>query len=203
MSQTKLQYLLLDSAGDPVAKGILESPPGWEVLQCRVLENKISEVLDHELLQLVSISESAPNLLGRIDGHRGDVLTLTKLKALGPEARRNLRIPVAFSSFLYPLTGKWKGRRKIESIDLSCGGVAFFCEEPLELEEVMEVVIPITVEPLILQGKLLRRWEIPPHKEPAYAVKFVHTCHDEEVLLREAVFGIQLENRDARTRGNH
>ncbi len=200
MSQTKLQYLLLDSAGDPIAKGLLESPPGWEVLQLRVLEDKIREVLDHELLQLVGMSDGAPNLLGRIDGHREDVLTLSKVKTLDAEARRNLRMPAVFQSFIYPRAGRWRGRREIESIDISCGGVAFFCQERLSLGESLEVVVPITMEPVVLACKLLRTWQVAGRQEPAYAVKFDNMCHDEEVLLREAVFGIQLQNRNAQAK---
>lgn len=200
MSQTKLHYLLLDSAGDPIAKGLLESPPGWDVLQLRVMEDKIREVLDHELLQLVGMSDGAPNLLGRIDGHRGDVLTLTKIKTLDAEARRNLRMPSVFQSFIYPRAGRWRGRREIESIDISCGGVAFYCRERLEPGESLEVVVPITAEPLVLHCKLLRAWQTPGREETAYAVKFVDMCHDEEVLLREAVFSIQLQSRGAQAK---
>lgn len=193
--KNELRCLLLDSAGDPVAKAVLESQPDSEVIQIRVLEDKVSEVLDHELLQMVGMSEGADNLLGRIERHRGDRIVLTRVKALGPEARRNFRMPAEFETFLYPLSGEWVGRRRIDSIDLSCGGVAFFCGEPLEIGERTEVVIPITEQPLVLRCQLLRKWAVSGREEPAYAVKFVDMCHDEEVLLREAVFGLQLQSR--------
>lgn len=187
-------YLLLDSAGMPLARGQLISPPDAPNPQIQVSEDKIAAVLDHEDLQLVSMDESTPNLLGRIIRHRKNIIVLEKLKALGVEIRQNLRMPVQFDSYIYPLTGSWKGRRAVISRDFSCGGVAFFSQQLLEDGEQLEIVIPITSEPLITKCEVLR--QRPSGRDaPLYAAKFVDLCDDEEKMLREAVFNVQLSTR--------
>ena len=121
---------------------------------------------------------------------------LEKIASLDPDLRRNLRVPIKFNTFIYPITGRWQGRREIQSIDLSCGGVAFYGDEGLEIEERLELVIPVTEEPVILRCQILRKQELRNDKL-LYATKFVDMCEDEEVTVREAVFSIQLESRSA------
>lgn len=194
MSGSKLngQYLLLDSRNAPLARGELMNAPDSPTWQVRILDDKLSEVMEHEEIQLISMSDSWPPLLGRILRGRSDWVEVQKLKALDSDRRQNLRIPTHFSSFLYPRTGRWKGRRDMTANDLSCGGIAFFCKEPLSVGEELEIVVPITSQPVILRGKILR--QRPTDREDAvmYAAKFVDMCNDEEVLVREAVFNIQL-----------
>ena len=187
-------YLLLDSSGVPLARGRLESPPEAPNLQVRVEEGKICAVLDHEDLQLVGMEEDGPILLGRIIRRRENVIVLEKLKVLGAEVRENLRMPVSFESFLYPVTGKWKGRRTVTAHDLSCGGIAFYCDEALEDREVAEIVVPITAQPLVLRCRVLR--QRPSNRDaPLYAAKFIELCNDEDRMVREAVFSVQLSQR--------
>lgn len=118
-------YLLLDSRNAPLARGLLESPPESPTWQVRVLDDKISAVMEHEEIQLVSMASSGTALLGRILRSRNDFVVLEKLQRLDSDMRQNLRMPTHFHSFLYPLTGSWRGRREIEANDLSCGGLAF------------------------------------------------------------------------------
>ena len=82
-------------------------------------------------------------------------------------------------------------RRKVEFIDLSCGGIAFFCDETMKRGEVVEIVIPVTPQPLLMRCRILRAWE--KEGRPCYAARFINMCHDEEKLICEAVFGIQLK----------
>ena len=84
----------------------------------------------------------------------------------------------------------------MQSIDLSCGGIAFYADCQLELHEQMEIVIVPTEEPVILRCQILRKQELRNDKL-LYATKFVDMCEDEEVTVREAVFSIQLESRSA------
>lgn len=191
-------YLLLDSKNNPLAKGHLESPPDAPNMQVRVEEDKMTEVLDHEELQLVCMDEEKTSLLGRIIMHRRDIIVLEKLKSLGAEIRQNLRMPVQFESFIYPLTGAWKGRRPVLSHDLSCGGIAFFCDGVLEDGEELEIVIPITEEPLVLRCRVLRQ-RLSGRNTPLYAAKFVELCADEDRMVREAVFNVQLKKRPPRS----
>ena len=109
------------------------------------------------------------------------------------EVRRNLRMPVRFESFLYPVSGRWRGRMPVLSNDLSCGGAAFFCARKLEVDEVAEIVIPVTAEPLVLRVKILR--ERPsPDPIPLYAAEFVDMLREEENMVCEAVFSLQFRH---------
>lgn len=192
----KNSYLLLDSRNAPLARGELLTEPDAPTLQVRVLDGKISDVMDHEEIQLVPMGTNGASLLGRIVRSRNDNIMLQKLQSLDNDMRQNLRIPTDFHSFIYPVSGQWRGRRSIEAKDLSCGGVAFFCADSLQVGERVEVIIPVTSQPVILQCKILR--ERPSEEERTdvlYAGKFVEMCADEEMVVREAVFNIQLQGR--------
>ena len=188
-------YALLDSRNAVLTQGRLENPPDAPDWQVRVPEDKISAVMEHEEIQLVPIDGDGDALLGRVRRNRNDLIVLQKLQSLGSEMRQNLRMPTHFQSFIYPVSGGWKGRRQAEANDLSCGGVAFFCAQQLEDGEVVELVVPITSEPLILKCQLLRRRPSDREDEVLYAAKFVEMCDDEEMIVREAVFSVQVRSR--------
>ena len=192
--QEERLYLLLDSVNNPLARGKLEGPPNGEIFQMLVLDNDVEKVTRHEVIVLMSMSGSEPPLQCRIVRQRGDRVALEKIASLDPDLRRNLRVPIKVDTFIYPITGRWRGRRAVKSIDLSCGGVAFYGDGGLDVGEKLEMVIPVTEEPVILRCEVLRRKELRNDKL-LYAVKFVDMCEDEEVTVREAVFSIQLENR--------
>lgn len=192
--QEERLYLLLDSVNTPLAKGKLEGPANGSILQLLVLDNDVEQVACHEVIVLMGVGSNEPPLQCRILRQRGDRVALEKIATLDPEVRRNLRVPIKFDTFIYPLTGRWRGRRAVQSIDLSCGGVAFYGDEGLEIGERMEIVIPVTESPVILRSEILRRQELRNGKL-LYATKFVDMCEDEEVTVREAVFSIQLQSR--------
>ena len=50
-------YLILDSKGTPLANAVLESPPNSEVLQIRVLNDKVEAVAAHREIQLIGMDE--------------------------------------------------------------------------------------------------------------------------------------------------
>ena len=87
------------------------------------------------------------------------------------------------------------GRHPAQSIDLSCGGIAFYSEFDLEVHDEVEIVVTPTEEPVILHCEVLKRQEL--QNRFMYATKFVDMCEDEEVVVREAVFSLQLQARDA------
>lgn len=192
----KNSYFLLDSRNMPLARGELISQPDAPTLQVRVLDDKISAVMQHEEIQLVPMGDTGTALLGRIVRNRNDNIVLEKLQSLDSDMRQNLRMPTDFKSFLYPITGRWKGRRVFQANDLSCGGLAFFCKDPLEIGEQVEAVVPITSQPVLLRCQILRQRPSDQEREDTlYACKFVEMCHDEEMVVREAVFNIQLQHR--------
>jgi hypothetical protein len=187
-------YWLLDSKYVPIARGLLLNSPNAPNLQVQVLEEKISSVMEHREIQLVSLSDQGSDLVGQVIKQRKDCVILEPILPLGHELRENVRIRTSFSSFIYPLTGAWRGQRKIMAHDISCGGIAFYCREPLEIEEQLEVVVPITRLPLVLPCQVLRRTPFD-QDTSFYALKFVDLCHDEEVLVRQSVFNIQVMKR--------
>lgn len=195
-SHNKQRYLLMDSKNMPIAKGILECPvdaPSWQI---RVLDNKAEDLMDHETLKLMSLDPDSPNLMAKIIRRRNDIVILEKFGPLGLDGRRDLRMPTRFNTFIYPVSGSWPGRRVVISKDLSCSGIAFYCREELDPGEQLEVVIPITSQPLILHGKILQRRDRDSlNGAPLYAVQFYDMCDDERSMVREAVFNVQLQRR--------
>ena len=183
------KYMLLDSRGAPVAQGVSEDGPEKNVWQLRIAHGDIKRVLGHEYISLVGTSEQFPAMEGRIVRCRDNLVSVESVRMLGEEVRRNLRMPVRFESFLYPVSGRWRGRMPVLSNDLSCGGVAFFCARKLEVDEVAEIVIPVTAEPLVLRVKILR--ERPsPEPIPLYAAEFVDKTHDIDSM--DALKGLTL-----------
>ena len=185
-------YLILDSKGTPLANAVLESPPSSEVLQLQVLGGKVEQVMAHREIQLIGVDDGSPDRVGVIVRQREDKIVVQPTTALGPAARENLRIPTDFNSVAYPISGRWRGQRLIKAKDLSCGGIAFYSEVQLEDREIVEMVLPVTDSPLVVRTQVLRSLPNDGAKLPLYASKFVDLIHDEEALIRKAVFSIQI-----------
>jgi len=151
-------YLLLDSKGTALAQVRAEAPASGELWQLRVLDDRIDSVLIHKKFKLMSVTDSSPSYEGTLERSRGEQIQLRvrKTAANGTDMRKNLRVPVHFNSFIYTVNGGWRGRREVESNDLSCGGIAFFTDCSLQIGEQIEVVIPVTSEPLVVRCELLR-----------------------------------------------
>ena len=193
-AQEEGRCLLLDSLDTPIAYGKIEPYPDAHYFRVRVLDGQVGEVLRHQEIHAVFAGEEEKGLSGRILQRDGDVLVLERLQTLGKSLRKNLRMPVAFHSFLYPITGDWKGRCAVKSVNLSCGGIAFYCSQDLKEGELTEMVIPITSKPLVVTCQILSKK--PSIEQPIlYRGKFVLQCHEEEMMIREAVFSVQLSSR--------
>jgi len=193
--RAKNTYLIMDSQNNALANGELTTPPGTSPMRLEVQDGKADDVMKHEVIVLLSSSSEEQPVQCRILRQRRDSILVEKIATLDPEVRRNLRVPARFDTFIYPVTSSvWKGRQRVEAIDLSCGGVAFYSEFYLEVHDEVEIVITPTEEPVILRCEILRRQEL--HGRFMYATKFVDMCEDEEVVVREAVFSLQLQIRD-------
>ena len=187
--------LLFDSANHALGSARLLGPAGGQTLQIQVLDGKADTVADHEVLNLVEVACVDLSLQCRLLRRRDDRFVLERIALLDKSFWRNLRIPVRFASFIYPLgQALWHGRREIRSIDLSCGGIAFYSSSELQVGERFEIVIPVTARPVILRGEVLRKNELNGDR-CLYAAKFVGMCNDEETIVREAVFRIQSRDR--------
>ena len=197
--QEQQLYLLLDSRGTALAQARPQGPnaTGGELWQLVVLDDKVDLVLKQKKFKLMAMTDSSPSYEGTLVRRRNDIIQLEvrKTAARGNDMRKNLRVPVSVGSFIYPLTGGWPGRRRVRTHDLSCGGVAFFTDHSLRAGERFEIVVPVTSEPLVVAGEVLRVRPSESGGSILYAAKFVELCNDEETLLREAVFNLQLSGR--------
>lgn len=187
------KYLILDSRGNAVAHGISQQDPAGKTWCLQVEDGDIDRVMSHTYVSLVGSAENVPGLEGRIIRREGNRVYLEPVRPLGEDVRKNLRIPVRFVSYVYPVSGNWKGRVPIVSKDLSCGGLAFYCPRSLEVGERVQVVIPVTAQPLVLPLRILRA-QLCTDGENTYAGCFVGMVREEESMVREAVFGLQLQN---------
>ena len=111
--QEERLYLLLDSVNTPLARGRMEGPANGNILQMLVLDNDVEKVAKHEVIVLMSMSGSEPPLQCRIVRQRGDRVALEKIASLDPDLRRNLRVPIKFDTFIYPITGQWRDRKSV------------------------------------------------------------------------------------------
>ena len=189
MSKT---YLLLGSDRMAIAKGVMEGPDTRENLRVKVEGGQAAAVAEHQIIIAMSEEPGERAIQCHLVEREGDSVILRKMMPLDAEFRRSLRMPVKFNSFIYPVDGSFLGRMALRSIDLSHGGVAFYAPPGLEIGTVAEVVIPVTVEPLIVKMQILRKQELNNGKV-YYAAKFVELQDAEEDLICKAVFGIQLE----------
>ena len=194
-------YLLLDNDGAAIAQAKVEGSTNTDTWQMRVLDEKIDDVAEYETVRLMSITDCAPSYEGKVLRCRNDMVQLEVKRIVSTinDKRKNLRVPASFKSFIYPVSGRWRGRRDIKAIDISCGGIAFFNGDELDRGEVMEVVVPVTAQPLIVRCEILRMNENE-SGDRMYAGKFVGLCDDEEVFLRESVFALQFKSRPRRSK---
>ena len=119
---------------------------------------------------------------------------MTEISAMTDDERRNFRVPVQRDSFVYPADGSWQGRRRIQTVDMSCGGIAFCGDSGLEVGDTAEVVLPMMEHPLIVQVRLLRK-EKTTENRACYGAKFIELTPEAEQLICQAVFGVQRQNR--------
>ena len=188
------RYLMMDRESMPLARCLLESPKDSPILTVRVLEGKEETLTEGDTIRLVGIASGSSELLGNIVRKRNNLVMVEKLGPTGVDARQDLRMPTDFLSFVYPVSGGWRGRRGIKSKDLSCGGIAFYCQQELEIGEIFETVIPITAEPVLLKGKILRRKPME-NDVTFYAAQFLDMCDGEKTIVREAVFNVQIKRQ--------
>ena len=188
-------YLLLNEFDVPVARGRLLNNPDAPQLQVKLIEGRIETIEELERVKLVGVEMDMPTMQGKVLRCTNDAFILGEIIS-GAGVRETLRVSVSFDTLIYPVDGKWKGRRKVQFLDLSGGGASFLSDEKLERGEKIEVVIPITPEPLVLTAQILRIKE--KEEKIFYAVKFVDLCYDEEKLVCEAVFAVQLKQHKQR-----
>ena len=191
----RVSCMLLSSDSSLLGRGILKSKHEDEEIRVTMTSGDPYAIPVSEVLQVVPTVGNLPPLVGRLVYSRDDDLTLEHLRGIGAAMRKSFRMPVDFESFFYYKTG---GRDPVRALNLSCGGVAVCSAAELEVGEICEIVIPITLDgPLILDCEILRSQ---PYGGPihSYAAKFVDLISDQEAMLQEAVFQTQMDSLTAK-----
>ena len=119
---------------------------------------------------------------------------MTEFSAAAENQRRNFRVPIQMDSFVYPADGSWQGRRSIQTVDLSCSGISFCTGPGLDVGDVVEVVLPMTAQPLIIRAELMRKEKITWNRI-CCAAKFIELQPEAEQMICQAVFSIQRQER--------
>lgn len=191
MNESANIYLLMNSASILLARATLQSPPDAPNMQMQVTDGRADDVVQADVVQAVPLDASSPVRLGRVILRRGNRIVLDPIRTLGQEVRQNLRVPVDFESFAYPENG---GKARVKADNLSSGGVAFYSSFVFAPHERFEIVIPITTEPLVVWCQTLRS---KPYMEQVsfYAAQFTDLIREEESMIREAVFSVQVNQK--------
>lgn len=194
------RYLISDNNHNPIAPATLLNTPRSNPLVLAVEAELFDQVLALKEVCLIGVDDEnafAGRLLGRsLTGSCR--IEVEPLERLGREARQSLRVPIRFQSLMYPISGAWRGQHTFISQDLSCGGLAMISPVELAVGEELELVLPVTDEPLLVHAKVLRPLPAPadaPEEGPVYALKFNNLTNDEEAVISKAVYSIQLARR--------
>ncbi|MBQ3497230.1 MAG: PilZ domain-containing protein, partial [Oscillospiraceae bacterium] len=150
-----------------------------------------ASVLAEETVELVRLGDEMYTIVGRVKGQKGKYILLERIIGRSGDARRSLRVPIDYDTYIYPADGTWEGRCLVKCKDLSCGGIAFHLPMELTLGERVDVVVRTQEEPLVIRGEVLRQLEKKGDMR-GYAVCFRDICPDEDALLCKEVFGVQL-----------
>lgn len=195
-------YFLLTRDQRMLAKGMLVSGSVECKVQLKITEGSPDAVERQEILCLIG-SESGENpVMGQVISRRNDQVLIKTIMTLNPELRRTYRIPADFESFLYPVSGTWKGRMGVKAKDMSCGGMAFTSAGDLAVDEVAQIVIPNIRFPVLVNLQILRK-ETLSDGQKYYCCKFVDMCPEEEQSVCRSVFSIQVDRRKTGTDMNY
>lgn len=193
-NDTDNRYLLLNTRNVPLAHVMVEGSLDGQTLTVRIVDNEMDGIAGHEVVRLLGMDNSKPLIQCRLVRQEGRRIVLQKLTLLDPKLRSDLRVPLHCDSFLYDSGEGGVGRCRIQFVDISCGGAAFYGPEGLEQREGTQIVLPITACPLVLGCKILHTQALR-NNRALYAAKFLDLCNDEEKMIREAVFSLQLGSR--------
>lgn len=194
------QYLILDCDQSSLTTGTMRTPANAEIIELEIPDGD-SELLEGEQqLQFIGYSPNTPSFLGEIVRIRSSRVSVRYLQRLGEVSEETLQVEHHFDSFVYPISGDWKGRYPISVSRLGCGGISFTSDYVLKSREMIEVVIPVKDgEALLLCGKIVypTSADAPSNTLPyQYKLKFISGVEDMEVLVRKEVMYRQIKHRD-------
>ncbi|MFI3249629.1 MAG: hypothetical protein R3Y07_01535 [Eubacteriales bacterium] len=193
------QFLILDLDQSTLTTGTLRSPPRGGIFDLEIPEEDSVLLEDAGQLQFIGFTPNTPSFLGEIVRMRTSSISVRNIQRLGHLPEETLQVNHPFESFVYPVTGSWKGRCPISVSTLGCGGINFTSVHILEAREMLEVVVPIKGgDSLLVKGKIVYPTTADTHEESPpylYKLKFITGVESMETLIRQEVLYRQLKNR--------
>ena len=119
-----------------------------------------------------------------LDKYDDEKIYISRIKNISEDLKEDLRVQVSYmSDIMYD-----PDQCRNISIDM-----CFLCRISLAMEINYQIIMPWTVEPLIIDFKILRKMDTIGDKEfvYTYGCKFLKINHMEESMLREGVFRFQ------------
>ena len=184
-------YVITGRNRTPLARAMIYGDPNGKMWQAELVSGEAELILAEETVELVRLGEDMYTLVGRVKEQKGKYILIESIIGRSGDARRSLRVPIDYDTYIYSADGTWKGRCLVKCKDLSCGGIAFHLPMQLTLGEWVDVVVRTQEEPLVIRGEVLRELEKKDDMS-GYAVCFRDICPDEDALLCKEVFGVQL-----------
>lgn len=188
------KYLLLTDDYVLISKGILVNSFPDGTMQLRITEGNMEIASEYKSICLIGDSREDDSNMCLVLRQNDDVIMVKKIKSLNPELRRSFRVSVEFDTFIYPVSGKWKGRYSAKSIDISCGGIAFYSKGDFQIGEIGEIVISNLSKPVIVKMQIIRK-EAFKDGLIYYASKFINLSPDEDKEVCKSVFSVQVQKR--------
>lgn len=130
---------------------------------------------------------------GRVQQIRGDKLDFIAEERIDSRLRRQLRIAMAFRTYLYPMHGN-SARLPVISKDISCGGIALHCVTPLKNGAKYQIALPCTEPPIIVRLEVIRTIS---KEKNLYACQFMDILPQEEAMIQESIFDYDLHHHSA------
>lgn len=123
---------------------------------------------------------------------KGEKLFVENLKNITAQLRSDLKMKVSYKSTVRMIDAISPLNINIQSRDISCGGICFQTEQDLMTTELYETVIPITHDPIILKFRIIRKIFDKEKNVYVYGARFIDLKHNEERMLRQAIFRLQM-----------
>lgn len=126
-----------------------------------------------------------------------DKIYVDNIENVSATLRSELKVKVKFNTTISGIGPAKKDDEEVVNLevaakDISCGGFCFFCEKALDTSILYETIVPLWDEPMIVNFKILRKVEMPESHGFSYGCKFENLNYQEERVLREAIFRLQM-----------
>lgn len=208
LSDNATRYLIMDTDNHPLAHAYLNEEIGDGRKIFTHIDKNPPDLTSFPQVSIISLNaEEFTVWTGSVQEQRRDRFVFQLISRADNTFRRNLRVHLHFSTYLYPerpgavRPGSSPGppvapRIAALTYDISCGGVSLFPARALEKGGIYSLVIPIVRTPLLLPVRVLctRMGQLGGRTLTRYACEFYDLLPREEALLRETIFEYQLKH---------